>query len=159
MLAARVGIQPDVLLPGSPAMSVLAFNVLWLAVIDVVLEQAGQRSLWPLRLPALARLGQMSYGLYLYHFPVLAILLDIAAGLGFLGKVYPLKILSIVLSIGLARISWQFIERPILGLKSRLAYRPNRAITATRTVPGWSAHPARRLFPSHKRARAGRATA
>ena len=122
VLASRVGIHPDVLLPSYPASSVLAFNLLWLGVIDFVLEHSGKDSMGLLRLPPLARLGQMSYGLYLYHFPVLAILLDIARGLGFLGKVYPLKVLSIVLSIGLAKLSWRFIERPLLCMKDRFAY-------------------------------------
>ena len=124
ILAVRVGIHTDVMVPSHPASSVLAFNLLWLGLIDVVLQNAGGASTRLLRLPPLARLGQMSYGLYLYHFPVLAIMLDIARGLGFMGKVYPVKIMSIILSIGLASLSWRFIEGPLLALKHRHPYTP-----------------------------------
>ena len=75
-----------------------------------------------LRLPPLRALGKISYGLYLYHFPVLVIMLDIARGLGFMGKVYALKILSIAVSIALAALSWRFIEQPLLALKHRHPY-------------------------------------
>jgi peptidoglycan/LPS O-acetylase OafA/YrhL len=111
-------------------------------VIDFVLEHSGKHSMRLLRLPPLARLGQVSYGLYLYHFPVLAILLDIARGLGFTGKVYPLKVLSIVLSIALARLSWRFIERPLLSLKDRFAYAAEGATNPARarTACGRLAH-------------------
>jgi peptidoglycan/LPS O-acetylase OafA/YrhL len=133
VLAMRVGVHPDVLYPRFPASSVLAFNLVWLGVLDVVLEHSGQRSMRLMQWPPLARLGQVSYGLYLFHFPVLAISLDIARGLGFMGKVYPLKILSIVLSIMLARLSWRFIEVPALTLKHRFAFEPVR--TTPRTGP------------------------
>ncbi len=139
-LAVRVGIHPDVVVPSHPASSVLAFNLLWLGLIDVVLQSAGRRSMRLLRLPPLARLGQISYGLYLYHFPVLAIMLDIARGLGFMGKLYALKILSIVLSIALASLSWRFIERPLLALRYRHPYAtacPAEGVTANEVRPSF----------------------
>jgi peptidoglycan/LPS O-acetylase OafA/YrhL len=128
-LALSAGIQPDVLLPSHPASTLLAFNLLWLGVIHAVLERSESRSIRLLRLPPLVHLGQASYGLYLYHFPVLAILLEITRELGFMGKVYPVRIVSIGLSIVLAGLSWRFVEQPILMLKSRFAYRARRTIS------------------------------
>jgi peptidoglycan/LPS O-acetylase OafA/YrhL len=114
--------HPDVLVSSHPASSVLAFNLFWLGVIDVVIEGSGRGTMSLLRLGPLTCLGQISYGLYLYHFPALAILLDIARGLGFTGKVYMLKVGSILLSVLIARLSWRFIERPFLALKRRFPY-------------------------------------
>jgi peptidoglycan/LPS O-acetylase OafA/YrhL len=136
-LSGRVGIHPDALLPSHPASSVLAFNLLWLGVIDFVLRRSGSGATRLLRLPPLVRLGQVSYGLYLYHFPVLAILLDLARGLGFMGKVYPLKIASIALSIVLAGLSWRFIEQPVLAIKSRFDYQASGRRGSRVAVAAW----------------------
>jgi peptidoglycan/LPS O-acetylase OafA/YrhL len=67
-------------------------------------------------------LGQISYGLYLYHFPILLISLDIARGLGLTGKLYAFRILAILITVPIAGLSWRFIERPLLELKRRYSY-------------------------------------
>ncbi|WP_279481438.1 acyltransferase [Aureimonas sp. SK2] len=63
-----------------------------------------------LSLPALTYLGRISYGLYLYHFPLAAIFY--VAGFG------PLEnfVLTAGISVPLSMLSWRFLERPILEL-------------------------------------------
>ena len=68
--------------------------------------------------PALMYIGRISYGLYLYHFPVYYFL-------GVFPPKYSTPISTIALGTGItfaiAIVSFQFIEKPILRLKSRFA--------------------------------------
>ncbi|OUE19405.1 O-acetyltransferase OatA [Clavibacter michiganensis] len=67
-----------------------------------------QRLLWPLTNPVSRYLGDISYSLYLWHFPVIVILAAVsdADGLG-----YPVIVL--VLTLGLAVLSFHGLEDPI----------------------------------------------
>ena len=79
------------------------------------------------RLPNLARWGDLSYGTYIWAFPVE----QLAAQL--LGHhVTPLGIalLSTPVTLGLALLSWHFIEAPALALKQRWSY-PEVAIAGS----------------------------
>jgi peptidoglycan/LPS O-acetylase OafA/YrhL len=64
----------------------------------------------------MAALGKVSYGIYMFHFPLQA----------FVGKVVPARMamarmpLQVVTSIGLASLSYALFESRFLGLKSRL---------------------------------------
>jgi peptidoglycan/LPS O-acetylase OafA/YrhL len=78
VLGAREGFRPEGALFRYPVLTLLLVNVLWLGLIDVVLASAGRPSLGLLRLRPLRRLGVISYGLYLYHLPVLFLTLDLA---------------------------------------------------------------------------------
>ena len=69
-----------------------------------------------------SRFGDLSYGLYLWAWPVQQV------GILLLGKdaAYPLLLLvTLVLLIPLAGLSYHFIERPALGLKRRLGTKLN----------------------------------
>lgn len=72
-----------------------------------------------LRLPSVDRYGDISYGVYIYAFPVQQLVIYYQPG------VHPLTVLviSLPLTIGLAALSWRWIERPMLGLKAWLRTR------------------------------------
>ena len=50
---------------------VLAFNTFWFGVVGLIVCGSGRPSLGVLRLRPLCKLGLFSYGLYLYHWPIL----------------------------------------------------------------------------------------
>lgn len=122
MQAGRGGLGLVAVIRSHPGLTVLAFNLLWLALIDLVLTHAGRPALAPLRLPSFRRLGEISYGLYLYHFPLLFFAIEIWRGLGFSGQLLKVRLLAILVSVPVAALSWRFIERPLLEHKRRYAY-------------------------------------
>jgi peptidoglycan/LPS O-acetylase OafA/YrhL len=80
----------------------------------------GLGSPWLGRCWPLARVGTISYGLYLYHLPIYA-----ALGLAAPGGDKPLWIagLALLLTVGAAMISYRFLEGPILSWARRRQYR------------------------------------
>jgi peptidoglycan/LPS O-acetylase OafA/YrhL len=58
----------------------------------------------------------------MYHFVVLMLVSDIARALGRRGKPFWMDVLMMILTFVLARLSWRYIEQPILNLKGRFAY-------------------------------------
>jgi peptidoglycan/LPS O-acetylase OafA/YrhL len=103
-------------------------NVLFFGLIGIVILNAGREWLAFLRWHPLVYIGTISYGLYLYHIPVMyaveAVFRKLGSGHTFDAN-RPLYRLIIELSISLvvASLSWRFIEQPILGLKSRFHYK------------------------------------
>jgi peptidoglycan/LPS O-acetylase OafA/YrhL len=84
---------------------------------------SGRRWLAPLRHPVLVYLGTISYGLYLYHFPIFG-LLSGGAVPKFSHDPMWLDFLKIALTLAVAAASWQWIERPISRMKdARYGYR------------------------------------
>ncbi len=134
-LGVRYGSHPDGALKLYPATTILAFNLMWLGLVELILRKAGGASTRLLRLGPLQRLGQVSYGLYLYHVPILGLFLRITRELGYLGKAYEVKALSIVIAIALASLSWRYIEQPILSLKRKHNYSTSGEDEAVR-MPG-----------------------
>lgn len=65
------------------------------------------------RLRALTARGDISYGLYIYGWPVAQILVLVVPGIGAM----ELAVLSLVGAGMLASASWRFVERPALSLK------------------------------------------
>jgi peptidoglycan/LPS O-acetylase OafA/YrhL len=72
-----------------------------------------------LRLSAFNRIGDYSYGLYVYAFPIQQALIDVRRDLGPFG----LFAAALVLTLAVAIVSWHGMEKPALGLKSRFASR------------------------------------
>lgn len=70
----------------------------------------------PLRWAPLAYLGAISYGLYLYHYPVLRRGYSITLRLG-LHDTLAGDALLVAASAGLAAASWHLVERPIRGMR------------------------------------------
>lgn len=74
------------------------------------------RSTWPralLSLPPLVYLGRISYGIYLWHYPILSI----ASGykLPLVGPLTPF------VTVAVAALCYRFVEQPFLRLKDRVA--------------------------------------
>lgn len=109
-----------------PGLTILALNLVFFALIGLVYMNAGHAVLHPLRNRWLVYLGQMSYGIELYHFRVFAGVSGTCDLLGW--NTGPLvKLLRWTLVLAVPVISWEFIEKPILSLKDRLGGYDNRA--------------------------------
>jgi peptidoglycan/LPS O-acetylase OafA/YrhL len=68
-----------------------------------------------LQWPAFNRTGDYSYGVYVYSFPIQQTLVERVPGIDPL----PLFALALAATFFVAVLSWHWIERPALGLKSR----------------------------------------
>jgi peptidoglycan/LPS O-acetylase OafA/YrhL len=70
----------------------------------------------------LSHLGKISYGIYMWHTVVIALLLTTIefTGFSFIDPHYILLVLSPVITIVVAHYSYVFMERPIMSLKLRL---------------------------------------
>ncbi len=82
-----------------------------------------ENSILKLRNKVLDVLGQISYGIYMYHSVAIVVsillLTNLFAELGVLPFNLLLYMLSSILSIGLASLSYYSFERPILGYKTK----------------------------------------
>ncbi len=79
--------------------------------------------------PGLQYIGRISYGIYVYHLFILAIVVKTLTNLGFAGlTAYKLLIFALVYSATLAAasISWRWMETPINRYRERFQYRPIR---------------------------------
>jgi peptidoglycan/LPS O-acetylase OafA/YrhL len=67
----------------------------------------------PRRIP----FGDLSYGVYLFHFPIARSIFELT------GRTMPweaLLLLTVIITAGFAALSWNFIEKPILDRKTRV---------------------------------------
>ena len=122
-LGTTVGLRLPQGPPPWPALSILAFNLTWFGVVGVAAVGSGQSWLSVLRRPRLRWLGQVSYGLYLYHLPIMILSGDIARGFGLRGQPFWREGPTLALCFVAAALSWRYVEEPILRLKSRFEYR------------------------------------
>lgn len=81
-----------------------------------------------LKLKPLTYIGKISYGIYIYHWPIIIglsinqyIFFDMNH---FSYHILPFLSLTLLITIGIASISYYYIERPILNLKNRYASYP-----------------------------------
>ncbi len=109
------------------SLSILATAVLFFGLIGLVSLNAGQLALRPLRSEWLCDLGRISYGVYLYHLPMMIFAERAAARLGYHSQL-GIRALGVFTTILLAALSWVLIEQPCLRLKDRIGYqeRPTR---------------------------------
>ena len=108
------------------SLRMLAVNGLYFGLIGLVVVHSGHRLLAPLRLRWLATLGQMSYGLYLYHYILFDVIQDLADRHGFRDRA-GLDAIKLAASFAVAAASWRLVERPLLSLKDRCTYDPSAA--------------------------------
>jgi peptidoglycan/LPS O-acetylase OafA/YrhL len=103
------------------AAEVLVASLLAFAAVAWVVVRSGDRRLAWLRWGPLRSLGTISYGLYLYHVPVLHSV-DAVIPRSLPGFRAVEGALTLSLTVAVAALSWRFIERPILRLKDRFDY-------------------------------------
>jgi peptidoglycan/LPS O-acetylase OafA/YrhL len=118
----RLGVRPGGGLREHPGMIVLAFNLFWVSLLNLVLDWAGRPETGWLRFRPLTRLGVISYGVYLYHFPLVLLAHELSDALGYWTRLNEFRLVACILTIPIAALSWRYIERPLLGLKNRFAY-------------------------------------
>lgn len=97
-------------------LDLLAINGIYAALVGSTVLASGHPALAALRSGRLIALGQISYGVYLYHNLLFALAQKAA------GRDEPpawLILAMIGLTLVVAAASWRFVERPFLALKDR----------------------------------------
>jgi peptidoglycan/LPS O-acetylase OafA/YrhL len=107
--------------PADPANTILAVNLLAAALITAAATFQGNPATAFLRLKPLVFLGQISYGLYLYHYPLYWLIDRCQFRYGDDLTNWATKLGATLL---VATASWFLIEQPILQLKNRFPYSP-----------------------------------
>ena len=119
----------------SPALSVLAFSTLCFGVVGLTICGSGRPALASLRMRPLSALGIMSFGLYLYHWPLILLANQVCNAWKLPGRPLWLDAILLVACFTVAWLSWIFIERPIFQLKDRIPYnRPRQRSMQRDTV-------------------------
>jgi peptidoglycan/LPS O-acetylase OafA/YrhL len=99
----------------SLALFAFAFGGFWLALPTVFAYVVLYVALGPWRLPDAARYGDLSYGLYIYAWPIKQLILD----LGLASTWYGLGALATPLTLAAAFLSWHLVEKVALSYKDR----------------------------------------
>ena len=102
---------------GCGPLSILATNVIYFSIVGLVVLNTGHHVLAPLRWRPLRYIGQVSYGLYLYHFLVIESLHKY-----FGPRSLTTDLAAAVLSVLAGVISWECLEKPIGNLKRWFPY-------------------------------------
>ncbi len=120
-----VGIVPA----QSAGLVVLCYGLALLCSLSLFLMVLG---LSPQSIPAkLLRWGKISFGLYVFHGPVLAameLLLRPILGVSSRISELPIATLGLILTIACAELSYRFLEEPFLRLKKRMEVVPSRPV-------------------------------
>jgi peptidoglycan/LPS O-acetylase OafA/YrhL len=116
----------QVTLTGRGAKLALSLNtsrmmLLYFSAVGLVISMAGQPILRPLRGKALCYLGTISYGLYLYHQPLYGLISPSHFTANCSDSMF-FDAFKLAATVGLAIVSWEFFEKPILRCKDRFAY-------------------------------------
>jgi peptidoglycan/LPS O-acetylase OafA/YrhL len=106
--------------PLDSSFSLVGFNLLFFSAVGLCVSLTGHGALKFLRNRALGYLGRISYGLYLYHNLILGLAQRATGSL----ELSPASVLvALAITLVVASLSWTFVERPLLALKDRFAYR------------------------------------
>ncbi len=110
----------------------IAWVWLFYAVVAWVSSHPDARRIAPLRWKPVVWVGTLSYGIYLYHVPVAFVWIVQRARLAALPGCswlldVPLGVAVLVVTPGVAWLSWHLIEQPMLDLKRYFEYEPRPA--------------------------------
>jgi peptidoglycan/LPS O-acetylase OafA/YrhL len=114
----------------------LAYNLMYLGAVGAAVSWSRRPALAWLRRRRWVWLGTVSYGLYLFHQILFHILGDVLKAHDVAGRPAWLFIPAILVSVGLAALSYRWIETPILRLKSRFPYAGEVRANAPRPASG-----------------------
>jgi peptidoglycan/LPS O-acetylase OafA/YrhL len=116
----------------SRGVPVNVYNSTMISIIFIVIIlnlATNNKTLVQFEHPILDRLGQISYGLYLYHFPVLYIFLIGAPKLGLVQQanlLQPFIFFSVLIGTWLiSEVSYRWYESPFLRLKEKHSVLPS----------------------------------
>ncbi len=98
-----------------------AFYAVHFGIVGYVATNAGSWLLAPLRMRELTYLGEISYGMYLYHIPVYWL---VGGYRVHMGEPWTMWVTKIALTFLVATLSYRYIEQPILSLKNWFPYQP-----------------------------------
>lgn len=99
---------------------ILAVNLFYAGVVALVVCHSGRPGLRPLRARAIRYLGQSSYGLFLFHFEVIR---RFHVYYNHEGLPPAVGVAVGALCVALGALSWEYLEKPLAGLKQHLPYR------------------------------------
>jgi len=123
--------------PAAASLKIGATNAFYLGFIGLLVVFSGHWALAILRDRRLCYLGQISYGLYLYHYILIVTAEQLLPHYG-LARTWWIDLALLSSCLILAALSWRFIERPILSLKDRVGYQPGPvAPTPGELSPAW----------------------
>jgi peptidoglycan/LPS O-acetylase OafA/YrhL len=109
----------------SPWLQLVCYDWFALFYLSLLLLATQGRLRW-LQARALTFTGVISYGLYLLHYPIFA-MIGGGGGFGLRGAV--LTIASAIVVFALATLSWHFFEAPLVRMGHRLQYEDNLSDT------------------------------
>jgi peptidoglycan/LPS O-acetylase OafA/YrhL len=98
----------------------LMFSAFFCGLIGLVVLHAGHASLKPLRVPLLCWFGSISYGLYMFHLPIMTYAPPLLERLG-LGSPALRGVVTWASIVVLPALSWYGVERPLLRYQASLA--------------------------------------
>lgn len=106
------------------ALKIVAFDFTAMAAIFLlIIFKSCDSSLFSVPLKPFAYLGRRTYGMYIFHWPILGLLVSKnlffspTTGISFMGLVF-----AFLLVVSTASISYKFLERPFLNLRIRYQY-------------------------------------
>ncbi len=110
--------------PSDPALTILLVDLFYFGVVGLVLAYHGRPWLAPLRLRALAAPGVISYGIYVYHYPIYWAIDGFGSGSDpfVYQQSWIIRGCKLVVTLLVAAASWQLLEKPLLGLKRIFPY-------------------------------------
>ncbi|MHC5543081.1 acyltransferase family protein, partial [Singulisphaera rosea] len=106
-------------IPTYVSLSIFRMSVVYFSLVGLIVCSPGHRFFAPLRNKWLCHLGQISYGLYLYHPFVFILTIVLRTSLGFKGSAW-YDVFRVACCFAAAALSWRYIEQPLLALRDRI---------------------------------------